>query len=258
MFDHLVIDESPASGDESVPDLRGEPYLDVLARLHRMLRPKTYLEVGSRTGDSLALADCASVAIDPDFNLTPDFFGTKSRCALYRMTSDEFFAAIDPPTVLGGPIDLAFLDGMHLAEFLLRDFMNTERHCKRNSVIAMHDCVPVEIQVARRVEHDLVAAARSMHPNWWTGDVWKVIVMLKKYRPALRIHAIDAHPTGLILVTGLDPASSDLSDGYFDIVDEMRTLSLESVGVGGYHAMLQPMSTGALARFEDVAQLFWL
>ena len=58
------------------------------------------------------------------------------------MTSDEFFAKFDPRDALGSKIDLAFLDGQHLFEYVLRDFMNTEAVCEENSFILLHDCSP--------------------------------------------------------------------------------------------------------------------
>ena len=152
-----------------VPDLAGEHYFTVLQRLHEALRPKTYLEIGIHLGDSLRLARCASIAIDPEFYIAPgnlqDVFA-KPELHFYQTGSDEFFARHSPREILGAAIDMAFLDGMHRCEYLLRDFINTERHCKRNSVIALHDCLPVEAGIANRMP----SQARSVAPHrqgWW-------------------------------------------------------------------------------------------
>ena len=40
-------------------------YLDFLARLHAAVRPGAYLEIGVRHGDSLALAECPALGVDP-------------------------------------------------------------------------------------------------------------------------------------------------------------------------------------------------
>ena len=249
-----------ASGmpDDVCPDLTGESYLDLLQRFHSVLRPKTYLEIGSREGASLALADCDSIAVDPEFSLRPDFLGKKSACLLYRMTSDEFFDAHDPEALLGREIDFAFLDGMHLAEFLLRDFTHTERHCRKNSVIALHDCIPVESAIARRVEADFAVSAASAHPHWWTGDVWKVVVALKKFRPDLSIYAFDAFPTGVVVITNLDPASCALADNYDTILASFRALDLTKFGVKQYIDSLRMIPTRNLRTIEDFSQYFWL
>ena len=52
----------------SLPDLTGEHYTEVLKRLHRELRPRSYSEIGTLHGQSLRLANCPSIAIDPDFS----------------------------------------------------------------------------------------------------------------------------------------------------------------------------------------------
>ena len=70
---------------------------------------------------------------------------------LVRETSDEFFASVDPFAHFGGqPFDLAFIDGMHLAEYALRDFINTERHAHPASVIVLDDMLPgITVEAAR-------------------------------------------------------------------------------------------------------------
>src|SRR4030088_274654 len=47
--------------------LPGDNYLTVLDRIHRHLRPRTYVEIGVETGRSLALAQPGTtcIAIDP-------------------------------------------------------------------------------------------------------------------------------------------------------------------------------------------------
>src|SRR5215472_1370840 len=90
-----------------LPDLSGEFYARVLQRLHHDLQPKSYLEIGTLSGDTLKLASCPSIAIDPRFRIeNQDVVGEKRVCSLYQMTSDDFFAAYDPRSILGGPIDL--------------------------------------------------------------------------------------------------------------------------------------------------------
>ena len=48
------------------PAHQGKSYPSVMSRLHRYCRPATYLEIGTETGRTLALARCASIAIDPE------------------------------------------------------------------------------------------------------------------------------------------------------------------------------------------------
>jgi hypothetical protein len=165
----------------SVPDHKGIEYKTVLLRLHEWLKPETYFEIGTADGATLSIATCAAMAVDPAFKMgNKDFVGKKPLCALYQMPSDAFFRRYKPSTLFGGTIDLAFLDGMHYCEYLLRDFANTERHCRLNSIIAMHDCVPVEVGISQRAGGTVIEAHRT---GWWAGDVWRTLLALRKYRP---------------------------------------------------------------------------
>jgi hypothetical protein len=170
------------------------------------------------------------------------------------MTSDRFFEKVNVELVLGGKIRFAFLDGMHLFEFLLRDFINTERTCHRHSVIALHDCLPTDARYASRFQGDVAYRKDSAHPGWWAGDVWKVGVILKRFRPDLRIVALDASPTGLILVTSLDPKSDVLSVSYDKILDEFGSMTLEEFGVDSLMAELGIVSTMNFQTLEDVSR----
>jgi len=247
-----------ASMLQSVPDLAGENYGSVLDRLHRVLEPASYLEIGTNAGDSLRFARCATIAIDPKFSfVSADPLEGKPLCALYQMTSDAFFANHDPRAVLGRPIDMAFLDGMHLSEFLLRDFMNTEKYCRRNAIIAIHDCVPLDHDMARR-DPESAPSEPNDRPGWWTGDIWRFILLLKRRRQDLRITVLDAPPTGLVLVTNLSPDSTLLYDNYARFVEEMHGESLADLTLAGLHAELVVEPTSILQSPGDIAARFWL
>ncbi len=233
-------------------------YTEVLQAFHANLRPRRYCEIGTLAGETLALADCASVAVDPTFQLAHDVVGKKPSCLLFQMASDAFFANFDLTSLLGGPVDLAFLDGMHWFEFLLRDFMNTERHARRNSIILLHDCLPTDPHVARRNNGDDTLAHRSSRPGWWAGDVWKTVAILKKYRPDLRLHACMAAPTGLIAVTNLDPGATTLSDNYFDIVARFSRLEANRQNILDMMATLDLVAPEAMLTADHLAARFWL
>jgi len=185
------------------------PYLKLLRQIHRHVEPRTYVEIGVSTGRSLALAlpGTVSIGIDP----APKVQGALGPHArVVQTTSDEFFARPDAADVLGGaPLDLAFIDGMHQFEYALRDFMHLERWAGAESTILVHDCYPV----------DEVSAARERTTDCWSGDIWKLIVCLKQWRPDLKLAVIDVAPTGLGLIRGLDPRSSVLEDHYDEILE---------------------------------------
>ena len=98
----------------------------------------------------------------------------KVKTVLFQMTSDAFFRDKSSLSCIDGEIDLAFLDGMHTFEFLLRDFYNTEAICGPHSLIAMHDCLPLNIEMTHRnMGVSLEKGRNSAFPDFWTGDVWK-------------------------------------------------------------------------------------
>jgi hypothetical protein len=185
-------------------------YLDFLGRVHELHQPANYLEIGVRFGHSLALARCRAVGIDPAYLIEAELSG---EVHLKRTTSDEYFTRPDCLDVTGGqPFDLAFIDGMHLFEFGLRDFINTEEHSSPWSVAIFDDVLP----------RNVPEAARERHTGSWTGDVFPIIEVLRRYRPELVTVLVDTAPTGLMFVLGLDPSNTTLRDNYGEIVRDFR------------------------------------
>lgn len=187
----------------------GRPYIHVLAGLHQMLHPNTYLEIGVDSGATLALATTArqAVGVDPSDRSLDGPMPPAAR--VYRQTSDEFFAREKPETVFSGePVDFVFIDGMHRFEYALRDFINAERWVSRESTIVLHDCLPVS----------RLAATRDRKTQFWTGDVWKTLEALIEYRPDLDIRTVPTPPSGLVIVQRLNPSSTVLQERFEEIL----------------------------------------
>lgn len=183
-------------------------YIDFLAGVHRQLQPPTYLEIGIRDGKSLALSRARSIAIDPAFAVTHELHCDVS---LHRTTSDDYFAAPQAWSHFDGrPAALSFIDGMHLFEFALRDFVNVERGSAWHSVVVFDDVMP------RRPQE----AARDRSTVAWTGDVYKVWLALRQRRPDLRLVPVHTAPTGLLVVLGADPQSRTLAASLDDALAE--------------------------------------
>lgn len=216
-----MVDELP------IPAIDGLRYFRVLSRLHEKLKPDWYLEVGTFTGKSLALAKCNTIAVDPKFQLKfPAVNATGRQMFFFQQTSDEFFESgfLKQNKI---SLDFAFLDGMHLFEFLLRDFIETEKHMSKDGMIVLHDCCPTTDYMATREFHD----------GQWTGDVWKTLLILQRYRPDLVIDVAAAAPTGLVVIRNLNPRSTVLSKKYDALVKEFMDEKLMDFdgGIGGYY-----------------------
>jgi hypothetical protein len=175
---------------------------DFLEQVHARLSPETYLEIGVRNGRSLALARCSSVGIDPTIELQ---YELAPSVTLFEETSDDYFATREALEPLGGrPLALALIDGMHLVENVLRDFIAVEKHSLWSTVVVIDDVLP------RRSNE----ATRERGTRFWTGDVYKIAAILARHRPDLTCLMVATEPTGVLLVLGLDPHSTALAEGY--------------------------------------------
>jgi hypothetical protein len=196
---------------------------DLLFRLHRLLRPRTYVEIGVNEGHSLrwALDGTTTVAIDPALvqdDLPPAPVGT----AFMALPSDDAFAHPSLPIALEDqPIELAFVDGLHLVEQVLRDVANVEARATSSTVLVLDDPLPPEPDSADRERSTLL----------WTGDVWKAVVLLRRHRPDLRIITLDVPPSGAALVVGLDPTDRTLVEQHEQLVAEVVDLDWATDGL---------------------------
>lgn len=200
--------------------LQGDNFRSIFAKIHQHFRPRTYLEIGVGRGTTISFVDPSTLAIgvDPspqiDAPLPPNV-------RILREPSDAFFARDGVRSEFAGaPLEFAFIDGMHLFEYALRDFMHIERNGTPDTRVLVHDCYPL----------DDVTASRTRTTTFWTGDVWKLTLCLRRYRPDLRVTTLAAPPSGLCVIRGLDPSSTVLNERYSQICAEMLPLSLSSLG----------------------------
>lgn len=192
-------------------------YQPFLKRLHQHLAPRVYVEIGVFQGVTLALANPETkvVGVDPNPKIAVPL---SADTQVWPMTSDAFFADPESSAALAalGTLDLAFIDGFHSFDQALKDFINLEARMRPDGVILIHDCYPM----------DAACAERTANPTarLWAGDVWKAILCLKAYRPDLQVRTLPLRPTGLAVVTGLNPNSTVLRDSFDEIVARFAPL----------------------------------
>lgn len=174
---------------------------EFLASLHELLQPRVYLEIGVQTGASLVLAERAEMAVgvdpEPLISMSPN---QRPNQIIYNMTSDAFFASgLGLP-----PVDLAFIDGMHLVEYAFRDFLNVQKLMRPGGVIVFDDVLPYNSAIADRVQPP---------GGDWTGDVWKLWYVLRGLGVGLEPTLVDTWPTGTMVLMDVEPSPSLLELG---------------------------------------------
>jgi len=194
--------------------LPGATYEKSLLLLHKFIKPAAYLEIGVQAGKSIAVVDKNTIAVgvDPEPKIS---YPITDNTKIFAVTSDKFFEDFDVKKELGSDtVDFSFIDGLHTFEQVLKDFINVEKYSRNDTVVCIHDCLPLNNHTSRSQEIT----------SFWTGDVWKIVQVLKKYRADLNYATIAAPPSGLGLVTNLDPKSTILSDNFDKIISEFRHL----------------------------------
>lgn len=202
--------------------LPGPQYTEWLSWLHRLIDPARYLEIGVESGRSLALASPRTrvVGIDPAPHI---IHGFEAPTSIFRMESDSFFEKHNAKSILGGTVDLSFIDGLHHYDCALRDFLNVEKASHNGTVILLHDIYPVVPSTA----------TRDWNTFYWAGDTWKMMHILAKYRPDLDIYTIPTYPSGLGLITNLNPdaAPFDVAAAVEEFKDSVYTLNTRPVNL---------------------------
>ena len=99
--------------------------------------------------------------------------------ATYCMTSDSFFLNMnndgfeDLQELDENGFDLIFIDGLHTAEQVKKDFDNALKVLSPGGFIVLHDCNPL------KEEHTIVP--RPTERGHWNGDVWRFAVGFTGY-----------------------------------------------------------------------------
>jgi hypothetical protein len=137
--------------------------LNHLAAKHNL---KRYLEIGVQN----PIQNFDKIICDYKVSIDPD----PEAQATFCMTSDEFFKdALDlehngmPPFY-----DLIFIDGLHTAEQVKKDFENAMHTLSPDGFIMIHDCNPL------KEEHTIVP--RPTKTGHWNGDVYKFAVCFEE------------------------------------------------------------------------------
>jgi hypothetical protein len=187
--------------------LPGEDYLAVLRRIHALLKPEVYVEIGVRRGESMACAlpRTWKVGVDPSPGpgVAADVIATMASDVFF---SDSQFAhnAVLHPAAYRGLFDLALIDGDHSYEQARRDFENLLARRRPGSVILLHDVIPMDARTA----------SPRCQSSFWTGDVWRLMREIVADFADCNAFTIACPPTGLgvVICDGPPPVVRQLHD----------------------------------------------
>jgi len=137
--------------------------------LSQLSRKTTYLEIGVRNPDDNYNHINANKkhSVDPgiEFDENPVDF---------KMTSDDFFTKLNNNKVLSKNIkfDIIFIDGLHIAEQVDRDIINSLKYIKDDGFIVLHDCNPPTEWHAR----ENYSYKHTPASGYWNGTTWKAFL----------------------------------------------------------------------------------
>lgn len=120
---------------------------------------KSYLEIGVQNPAN----NLYNIKCDWYVGVDPEYTGTDNR--IIKTTSDIYF---DYAVKLSGKFDLIFIDGLHHADQVKRDFENSLRCLNDNGFIVIHDVLP---------ENEEGTIVPRQTKVWW-GDVYKFAMLM--------------------------------------------------------------------------------
>jgi hypothetical protein len=115
-------------------------HVNFISNLLMWIKPERYLELGVRDGTNfIPTSRYCQKAIGVDaFNRPP--FELAPNMEFYSITTDEFFANLDPSIMF----DAVFIDADHSHEQSLKDFINVKDRVIEDGFIFFHDTYPYD------------------------------------------------------------------------------------------------------------------
>lgn len=148
---------------------------DVINKLLERSSSRSYLEIGVAKGACGARVRARKKwGVDPK----PALVARRYYHKIFVQTSDAFFRSL-PSAV---HFDVVFIDGLHHADQVYRDVLNSLRHLNANGTIVLHDCNPL-------TEDDEAVPRRQSH---WNGNCWKAVAELRRVHRGVRAFVINA------------------------------------------------------------------
>lgn len=173
-----------AQGKSDSELLKGPKRTEIINFLLSTRKGETrYLEIGVRNPDKNynQIIACEKYSVDPglEYDENPVDF---------KMTSDKFYELLSDNKILSSNIqfDVIFIDGLHLADQVDRDIINSIRFVKSDGFIVLHDCNPPTEWHARENYYYRNTPAGV----YWNGSTWKAFLKWR-FNPSVNSCCID-------------------------------------------------------------------
>ena len=164
-------------------------------------------------GNSKAISHSSgtSFVISPLLKISSNQIGTKTEVNFYQKHTAEFFEVDSSSVFANQKIDLAVIDGPKKPKKLLRDFLDLEAHSNQTGKIL--------------VPHIL---SNKNHQQDKVETLWKMVVMLQKFRKDLSFTFLNSNPSGLLIISNLDPSFKQKNKGtYNKLLNNVNKISDE-------------------------------
>ena len=158
--------------------LRSLETSDLINDIAKIIDAHSYLEIGVETGLTFnQIKIFQKTAVDPRFlfDYQRDF---RTNLSFHEITSDVFFKKLAENEIKNRKFDLIFIDGLHLFEQVLKDFINSVNHINTGGVIVIDDTVPIDEFSALPSQKDcyrLRIESGRHNDGSWQGDVYELI-----------------------------------------------------------------------------------
>ena len=196
---------------------------DIINYLIKVNDYKSFLEIGTQERINLSnISIDKKISVDPDPEANPDFI----------LSSDDFFKQnVDR-------FDIIFVDGLHHADFVYRDIINSLRILNPGGCVVVHDVIPSSY------EGQLIPLEKTLETGTgiWNGDVWKGWIKLRTDRKDLAMKVVNTdHGCGIIHPTqyGNGDHLESYNNGYYEYNKDLIFSSLNLISTEDFLSLFE-------------------
>ncbi|NHN26165.1 class I SAM-dependent methyltransferase [Flavobacterium jejuense] len=160
----------------------------------------------------------------------------------FKLTSDAFFKSIREGQILNSTIkfDIIFIDGLHLADQVEKDIINSLEFLNDDGFVILHDCNPPTEFHARESYNYFLSPAKGA----WNGTTWKAFFKFRLVKEYYSCCIDSDWGIGIISKKINLGVSSKIHNPYFEyqIFNDTRKESLNLMSFEEFQAKVETKS----------------